>query len=230
MNKFNYQSLFSRPESKTTPYAIYSIGEEIANGITHGIGVAFSISGLTLLIVFAAMMGDVTHIVSFSIYGTTMFLLYLASTLYHSLQSPKAKKVFQVLDHAAIYLLIAGTYTPFLVVGLQSPLGWSMLVAVWSIAIFGIFFKIYFINRFQIFSTLAYVAMGWLIVFGWQEILANLPSSSFGWLVAGGITYTAGVIFYALDGVRYSHAVWHVFCLGGTVCHFVAAMYLIPWA
>ena len=228
--KFDYKSLFTRPQTKHTPHAVYSVREEIANGITHGIGVAFSISGLTLLIVFAVLYGGTEHIIAFSIYGTSMFLLYLASTLYHSLQDPSAKKLFQILDHAAIYLLIAGTYTPFIALGLRTTFGWILLGIVWAIAIAGIFFKLFFINRFQVASTIAYVAMGWLAVFSWREILTNVPTYATIWLVAGGITYTAGVIFYALDGVKYSHAVWHLFVLGGTVCHFVSMLYLIPWA
>ncbi len=208
----------------------YTLGEEIANGITHGIGAALSVAGLILLMVLAVSHGDFRHVISFAIYGTSLILLYLASTLYHSLHWASLRRGLRKLDHAAIYILIAGTYTPFLWVGIEGTLSQVMLGVIWGIAALGIVFKIFFINRFEIASTLAYVAMGWLAVIFWNRMFIDLPLEAIIWLAAGGLTYTLGVIFFALQRLPYNHAIWHLFVLGGSVCHFMAVLYMLPAA
>ena len=206
----------------------YTLGEEIANGITHGIGAALSVAGLILLMVLAVSSGDHRRVISFAIYGSSLILLYLASTLYHSLHFPSWRTALRKLDHACIYILIAGTYTPFLWVGVGGTAGIAMLAVIWGIAAAGIVFKVFFIHRFEIISTLAYVAMGWLSVIFWNQMFAQLPINAVYWLAAGGITYTLGVIFYALNRLPYNHAIWHLFVLGGSVCHFVAVIAIAP--
>lgn len=206
----------------------YTLGEEIAHGITHGIGAGLSIAGLTALIMLVVIHDPHPgKLASSIIYGCSLIMLYLASTLYHSIQSPKAKRIFRVLDHSAIYLLIAGTYTPFVVMGINSTLGWVVLGIVWGMAILGIGFKVFFTGRFPILSTVFYVVMGWACVIAWGDITANVPSAEIAWLIAGGITYSVGVIFYAATKMPYSHAIWHLFVLGGSVCHYVAVVGLV---
>jgi len=207
----------------------FTLGEEIIHSITHGIGAGLSIVGLTLLVVRAVLYGNVYQIVSFGIYGATLIILYLASTLYHGFQHPRVKQIFKVMDHAAIYLLIAGTYTPFLLVGLQGTWGWTLLVIIWGLAILGVSFKVLFIHRFQKLSVLTYILMGWLSVVMLKELLVNIPLGGLIWLAVCGVVYTVGVIFYALHKVPYMHVVWHVFVLGGSICHFFAVLlYLAP--
>jgi len=205
-----------------------SIGEEIANSISHGIGAAVSVGALATLVVLAASRGTVWHIVSFSIYGTTLVLLYLSSTLYHALPGPRVKRVFRVFDHASIYLLIAGTYTPFMLVNLRGPWGWSLFAVVWTLAVAGVVFKSLFIGRFGITSAIVYVLMGWLVLVGVRPLLRVLPWHGFLWLLAGGAAYTTGVLFFASTR-RYAHTVWHLFVLTGTVCHLMAVyLYVLP--
>jgi len=212
-----------------TSAKIYTLGEEIANSITHGIGAGLSIAGLTLLVVLAALYGNVYQIVSFSIYGATLIILYLASTLYHSFQQAKVKRVFRVIDHASIFLLIAGTYTPFLLVGIRGVMGWTLLIIVWGLALLGVGFKALFIHRFEKLSVLAYILMGWLSVIAFKEMLANIPLGGMILLGVGGVVYTVGVIFYAMTKVRYTHTIWHLFVLGGSICHYFAVLlYLAP--
>lgn len=218
------------PQSKYTYENPYTLREEIANSVTHGIGAGLSVVGLVLLVVLAAMEGDAWRIVGFSIYGASLIILYLASTLYHSFQNVRIKRVLQKVDHAAIFILIAGTYTPFLLISVRGALGYGMLALVWSIALGGIIFKAFFINRFEIMATLAYVAMGWLCVLIWNEFVANVPPAGVAWLMAGGIVYTAGVIFYAWRRLPYNHAIWHGFVLAGSACHFVSVFHLMPAA
>lgn len=206
-----------------------SLGEEIASSITHGLGTGLSVAGLTVLVVLAALYGDVWQIVAFSIYGSTLIVLYLASTLYHSFQNPRAKRVFRVIDHAAIFLLIAGTYTPFLLISMRGVWGWTLLGIVWGLALLGVGFKIFFKHRFPVGSTLAYVLMGWLGVIAWKEAVAHIPAGGLVWLGLGGVAYTVGVIFYAWKRLPYNHAVWHVFVLAGSICHYLAVLlYLSP--
>lgn len=211
--------------SQTKP----NLGEEIANSITHGIGAGLSVAGLTLLVAFASIYGDVWRVVSFSIYGSTLILLYLASTLYHSFQNPRVKRVFKIIDHAAIYLLIAGTYTPILLVNMRGAWGWTLFVVIWGLTLAGIVLKIFFINRFKKLSTVIYVLMGWLCIVAIKEMIATIPPGGLAWLIAGGITYTLGVIFYVWHKLPYNHAIWHLFVLGGSICHFFAILfYVLP--
>jgi hemolysin III len=204
----------------------YTIGEEIASSITHGIGAALSIAALVILVVLAAKQGDAWRIVSFSVYGTTLILLYLASTLYHAIQHRGAKKVFRILDHSSIFLLIAGTYTPFLLVSLRGRWGWSLFGVIWALAITGIVFKAIFIHRMKKLSVVIYILMGWLILIALKPMLANIPKAGLWWLAGGGLAYTGGVVFYAMKSVKFAHAVWHLFVLAGSICHFFAILAL----
>ena len=207
----------------------YSLGEEIANSVTHGIGAMLSVAGLTLLVTYAAIQGDVWRVVSFSIYGGSMILLFLMSTLYHSFQNDKVKKVFKLLDHCAIYLLIAGTYTPFLLVTLRGTTGWILFVIIWLLAVTGIIFKLLFRHRFKKLSLLTYVAMGWLALFVGQELTQRLSAGGMAWLIAGGLAYTLGVIFYVWKKLPYNHAIWHLFVLAGSICHYTTIfVYVLP--
>jgi hemolysin III len=202
---------------------------EIANSVTHGIGALLAIAGLILLVVFAAIYGNVWHVVSFSIYGSTLVLLYLASTLYHSAQNPKVKKTLRIIDHAAIYLLIAGTYTPFMLVTLQGVRGWVMFGVIWGLAVVGIIYKIFFINKLVVISTIFYLLMGWMIVFSIGDLFRALPLEGIIFLGAGGLSYTLGIIFYAGRERLLMHAIWHLFVLGGSICHFFAILfYVLP--
>ncbi|MCB9008142.1 MAG: hemolysin III family protein [Ardenticatenaceae bacterium] len=203
----------------------YSVGEEIANSVTHGIGAGLSVAGLTLLVALAAIYGDVWRVVSFSIYGSSLVLLYLASTLYHSIQHPKVKRILRIFDHSAIYLLIAGTYTPFTLVSMRGPWGWTLFGVVWGLALLGIAFKTVFIGRYEKWATAAYVLMGWLVVIAFKEMLVTVPPGGIVWLVIGGVVYTLGVLFYAWEKLPYNHAIWHLFVLGGSICHFFAILF-----
>lgn len=204
-----------------------SVREEIANGITHGIGTALSVVGLILLVVIAVNRGDARHVASFAIFGSTLVLLYLASTLYHSFRRPMLRRIFQIVDHACIYLLIAGTYTPFLILAVGGTFGLVMLIVIWSIAILGVAFKIFFINRFWVASTATYIGMGWLAVIGWQQLLTNIPTAGLIWLASGGLIYTLGVLFFAWEKVPFNHAIWHLFVMGGSACHFAAVLSMV---
>ncbi|URQ60224.1 hemolysin III family protein [Pantoea alhagi] len=201
----------------------YSLAEEIANSISHGIGCIFGIVGLILLLSQALEANaDAIAITSYSLYGGSMILLFLASTLYHAVPWPRAKFWLKKLDHCAIYLLIAGTYTPFLLVGLKSPLAHSLMVVIWSMALAGIIFKLVFIHRFKVLSLVTYLLMGWLSVIVIYQLAMKLAPGGVWLLAAGGITYTLGVIFYVADRIPYNHAIWHGFVLGGSICHFLA--------
>ncbi|WP_310829108.1 PAQR family membrane homeostasis protein TrhA [Paenibacillus pedocola] len=207
----------------------YSRREEVANAITHGIGTVLSVAALVLLVVFASLKGTAWHVVSFSIYGTTMLLLYLNSTLVHSLREGKAKDLFEFLDHSSIYLFIAGTYTPFLLVAIRGTLGWSLFGIVWGVALFGVLFKAFFVKKFLFMSTIFYIAMGWLIVIAWNPLSASVAGGGMTLLMAGGILYTLGTVFYVWRGFPFHHAVWHIFVLAGSVTHFFAVLiYLLP--
>jgi len=209
----------------------YTIGEEIANSVTHGIGVGLAVAGMTVLIVLAAVYGDVWRVVSFSIYGSSLVILYLASTLYHSFQHPKAKHIFRILDHASIYVLIAGTYTPFTLVSMRGPWGWTLFGVVWAMALLGIAFKVFFIGRFEVLATIAYVGMGWVAVIAFKQMMITVPPGGVFWLAMGGVSYTLGVVFYAWRKLPYNHAIWHLFVLGGSICHFIAVLfYVLPQA
>lgn len=207
----------------------YTRNEEISNAITHGIGALLSIAALVILIVFAAIKGTALHVVSFTIYGSSMLLLYVASTLVHSFPEGKAKRVFESLDHSCIYIFISGTYTPILFHIVQGTLGWVLFGVVWGITIFGVAFKSMFANRFLFTSTILYIVMGWCIVFAWKPLTANLAPGGVTLLVIGGILYTVGTIFYMWRSFPYHHAVWHLFVLGGSITHFFAIiLYVLP--
>lgn len=207
----------------------YTFGEEIANSITHGIGVLFSIAGLAVLSAFSSLFGNVWHIVSCSIYGSTLILLYTASTLYHSISHPRVKQILRVIDHSAIFLLIAGTYTPFTLVTLQGTWGWSLFGTVWGIALIGIIIQFTRLRRYMMLSLSLYLLMGWTIVVAIKPLYSSLPSGGLLLVVAGGLSYTIGVIFYLLKRMPYSHAIWHLFVLTGSVLHFFSVLfYVIP--
>jgi hemolysin III len=200
-----------------------SLGEEIANSVTHGVGLLLSVAGLAFLVVTAVATGDSWRVTAASVYGATLVLLYATSTLYHALPGRRVKTVFQRLDHAAIYLLIAGTYTPFVLGPLRGGWGWSLFGVVWALAVLGIVLKSVFGIRLAVLSTAVYIVMGWLVVIAIGPLVARVPAAGLRWLVAGGVFYTLGVVFFAWDSrVRYSHAVWHLFVLAGSVAHFFA--------
>ncbi len=209
--------------------APYSFREELLNSITHGTGILLSIAALVLLIIFSSLYGSARHIVSCSIFGITLILLYTASTLYHSIQKPQVKRFLKIFDHSCIYFLIAGTYTPFLLVTLRGVLGWTMFGVIWFLAVSGVVLKIFFVHRFKIISTIAYILMGWIIIFAIKPLVASLPSGGVVWLVAGGLAYTLGVVFYAWKKLPFNHAIWHLFVLAGSICHFFAVIfYVLP--
>ena len=209
----------------------YSAAEEIANGVTHGLGIVFSVAGLAILTAFASVFGTVWHIVACSIYGVTQILMYTASTLYHSIPVPRAKKFLRLLDHSAIYLLIAGTYTPFALVNLRGPWGWSILIAIWGLAIAGIALQSKLIRLNRLVTALPYVAMGWVAVIAVKPLLEAVAPGGLWLLVMGGLAYTAGTIFYVWKRLPFHHAIWHGFVLLGSVLHFFAILfYVIPLA
>ncbi len=205
----------------------YTLGEEIVHSVTHGLGAVLSAVALVTLLVLAVTRGTKWHILSFAVYGVSLLALYLASTLYHGVQKPRLRPILRKVDHACIYLLIAGTYTPFVLVSMRSSLGLTLLTVVWAMAVFGIVYKIFFIDKFVVLTTLAYVVMGWMSVIAWREMVANIPGVGLTFLMIGGGLYTIGVIFYAMTKIRYTHAVWHLFILGASACHFVAVLTLL---
>ncbi len=205
----------------------YTQGEEIANSVTHGVGTALSIAGLTLLVVLASLYGDAWRIVSFSIYGSTLVMLFLASTLYHSFSNPKVKRILRVLDHSSIFLLIGGTYTPFMLVSIRGAWGWSLFGVIWGLALVGIILKIMMTGRFRLLSTLTFLLMGWLCLIAFKELLAGIPSGGMIWLASGGFLYTFGVIFYIWRSLPYNHAIWHLFVIGGAACHFFSILFFV---
>jgi hemolysin III len=211
----------------------YSVGEEIAHSVTHGIGVVFSIAGLAVLTAFAAVKGTAWHIVACSIYGATLVLAYAASTIYHAIPAALAttKKVLRILDHSAIYLLIAGTYTPFALVNLRGKWGWSLLAVVWTLAVLGIVFKATLMGRLRVLSVFFYLLLGWLVVVAAKPLGQSVAAGGLALLVGGGIAYTAGVAFYAWRRLPYHHAIWHGFVLTGSVLHYFAILfYVVPLA
>jgi hemolysin III len=209
----------------------YTAREEAANVVTHAAGLLASIVGVVVLVYLGVARGEVLHVASAGLFGAALVALYAASTLYHAFREPGVKRVLRVLDHCAIYLLIAGTYTPFVLVGLGGGWGWALFGVVWAMAAAGIVFKVFATGRFAVASTAAYVAMGWLGVVAIGPLVRSLPGAALAWLLAGGLAYTAGTFFYHRK-IPYSHALWHVFVLAGSVCHFVAiGLYvLVPGA
>jgi len=204
-----------------------SLGEEIANSITHGTGVGLSIAALVILVVFAAKRSDAFKVVSYSIYGATMIILYLSSTLYHAFPQPRVKKFFHILDHSSIFLLIAGTYTPVMIGTIRGGWGWALFGVVWALAILGINMKIFAMGKFKLFSTLIYVLMGWMVLIAINPIKEATNPAFLRWMLIGGISYTLGVVFYAWKKLPYHHPIWHLFVLGGSICHFFAMLQLM---
>ena len=201
--------------------------EELANTITHGIGLLLSVACLSVGVVFAALRRDPWIITSVSIYGAMLCLLYLSSTLYHGVQQPGAKRVWNVLDHSSIYLLIAGTYTPYTLGPLRGAWGWSLFGVIWGLALAGIVFQALFIHRWRVLSTLTYVGMGWIVVVAIYPLWRTIGTSGLMWIGIGGLCYTLGVIFYVMKHVPYMHAVWHLFVLGGSIVHFLGVFFTI---
>jgi hemolysin III len=201
--------------------------EELANSVTHGIGLVFSLVGFIVLLVLVVMRGSAWHIAGCAIYGGTLVCLYTSSTLYHGIQSLQLKRALKVFDHSAIYLLIAGTYTPFLLVNLRGGWGWTLLSIVWALAVAGIILKFWFVDHFQILSTVVYLLMGWLALVAVKSLLGSVPTGGFVWLIAGGLAYTVGVVFYAWKRVPYNHVIWHVFVMAGSACHYFAVLYSV---
>ena len=206
-----------------------SLGEEIANSITHGIGAALATAALTILLVFAALKGDAWQVVSFAIYGTSLVLMYTCSTLYHAFTHKRAKRYFRIMDHSSIFLLIAGTYTPITLLALRNTgWGWTIFSLIWGMAILGILFKFLFYGKLEKLSVVFYVAMGWLAIIAIKPMLANLPTGLLIWIAIGGLSYTLGIIFYAWTKLPFSHSIWHLFVLGGSISHFFGILlYLV---
>jgi len=214
----------TRP-SKT--YRKLTNGEEIINAITHGIGSLLSIAALVVLIIVAGRHGDIWHLVSFSIYGSTLILLYLSSTLYHSFSNQKVKNLFARFDHISIFLLIAGTYTPILLTSMRGIWGWTLFGIIWGLAIVGAVIRSIYLHRFRKLMVAVYLLMGWMFVLAGKQIYLNLPSVSLTFLILGGIAYSVGVIFYMWRSLPYAHGIWHLFVLAGSVLHFFAIYFSI---
>jgi hemolysin III len=201
-----------------------SPGEELANTVTHGIGAALATAALVVLVVFASLRGDAWRIVSLSVYGATLVLLYSASTLFHGFRHPRIKKYFRTMDHSAIYLLIAGTYTPVTLVQMRGGWGWTLFGLIWGLAILGIAATVLLSGRWRAIGVALYLVMGWLALIAIRPMLQMLPTGLIVWLVLGGICYTVGVVFYRMHSVRYHHALWHLFVLAGSICHFIGLL------
>jgi len=207
----------------------YTAQEELANRLTHGLAAALSLFGLVTLVIAASRTGDPFRIVSSAIFGGALCLFYVISTLYHSIRNPKARYVFRVLDHAGIYVVIAGSYTPLTLVSLRAGNGWALFGVVWGLAVVGIIFKSFMTHRLKFLAPALYVALGWLIVVDLEGLLTMVPPSGVFWLVAGGLCYTVGILFYAIDRIPYNHAIWHVFVVAGSFCHYLAILwYVVP--
>ncbi len=201
---------------------LHDMREELASALTHGLGATAALAGGAVLITLAALYGDGWQLGASIVFGIALLLLYLASTLYHSIHHPVIKGRLKVFDHCAIYVLIAGTYTPFTLIGLRGPVGWWLFGTIWALALAGVVFKLFYTGRFKKLSTLIYVAMGWLIMVAAKPMFAALDTWTLGWLIAGGAFYTLGTVFYHRPSMRYSHAIWHLFVLAGSVSHYIA--------
>lgn len=211
-----------------TPWTLES-KEELANALTHGLGAALAVAGLVLLVVFASLRGTARHIVGASIFGSSMVLLYVMSTLYHAFRGPRVKKVFRILDHASIYLLIAGTYTPLCLGTLKGAWGWSLFGVIWGLAVLGVTFKAIFIHKWAWLSLAVYLLMGWLVVIAIVPLWRAMPAGGLVWLFGGGLFYSLGAGLYAWRKLPYHHAAWHLCVLGGTACHFACVLgFVIP--
>jgi hemolysin III len=207
----------------------YSEEEELANRLTHSFAAAISLVGVVFLVTAASRTGDPYRIVSSAIYSGSLTIFYVISTLYHTIRSPKTRYVFRVLDHAGIYLVIAGTYTPITLVSLRESSGWVLFGVIWGLAIAGAIFKSFMTHRLAFLAPVFYIALGWLIVVDLEGLLTFVPIKGVLWLVAGGLFYTVGVIFYAIDRIPYNHAIWHVFVIAGSLCHYLSILwYVVP--
>jgi hemolysin III len=207
----------------------YSIKEEIANSITHGVGIVLAIGSLCILVTFAGIHGNPWHVISVSVYGFTLILLYTASTLYHSIQAPRTKNILRILDHSAIYMLIAGTYTPFTLVNLRGPWGWSLFAVIWCLAFIGIAIQFGQMKRWHGMSLVLYVGMGWIVLVAIKPLISSVATSGLLLLLLGGLAYTFGILFYRWKSLKFNHAVWHIFVLAGSILHFFAVLfYVIP--
>ncbi len=205
---------------KRNPYSNQTVHEEIANTISHAVGTGLSVAALVLLVVYAAIDGGAISVVAFSLYGSCLILLYLMSTIYHFVQKDRLKKTLQLLDHTSIYLLIAGSYTPIMLVSVKGAWGWSLFGVLWGFALIGITLKIKYVGRYEVLSTVIYLIMGWLIVFFSYPILTYLTPMGIAWLFIGGGAYTIGTIFFFLESLPFHHSIWHLFVLGGSISHF----------
>ncbi len=203
--------------------------EDIANSVSHGIGLGMSVVGLALLVTIGWLHGEAVHIISGAIYGCTLVLLFLASTVYHSMTQPKWRRVFRIVDHSAIYLLIAGTYTPFTLVVLPDPWGIWIFGIVWSLAIIGVIYKIFFFGKFPGLSLALYLGMGWTIVVAIKPLFENLPMGGLILLLGGGLLYTIGVVFYVWEKLFFNHAIWHLFVLAAAVCQYMSVLLYVMW-
>lgn len=216
----------SRTESVTSNLdRSQSVGEEIANAVSHGVGFVAALAAAPILIAHAARQEGASAIVGASVFAATMLLLYLASTLYHALPHSRAKRVFRIIEHSAIFLLIAGTYTPFTLGVLRGPWGSLLLGLVWGLALAGILLKVVGGVRYPTLSTSVYIAMGWLVVIAIRPLSLRVPTAGLVWLVLGGVAYTAGVPFFATTRLRFGHFIWHLFVLAGSICHFFAVLW-----
>ncbi len=204
-----------------------TVAEEWANSVTHGLGALLSIAAVVILVVASRLYGDAWRIVSSSIFGASLVILYSSSTIYHWVSEPHLKRGFRVLDHASIYILIAGSYTPFTLVNMRGGWGWSLFGVIWGLAIIGVVLKIHFVERYEMLSTIIYLAMGWLMVIAIEPLMDAVPLGGLLWLVGGGVCYTLGVVFFIWERLLYSHAIWHLFVLGGSICHFFAVLYYV---
>ena len=203
--------------------------EELANSITHGVGLVLSVAGFAVLVALAVVYGDASHITGCTVFGATLVFLYTASTLYHSFRKPRLKQLLKIVDHCAIFLLIAGTYTPFTLVNLRGLWGWILFGVVWTLSAFGIVFNIIYVNRFKIITVLLYLVMGWICVIAIKPLVMLIPTGGLIWLLAGGLFYTVGVVFFACNRIPFNHTIWHLFVMAGSVCHYFAVMfYVLP--
>lgn len=200
-----------------------SHAEEVANSISHAVGAILSLIGLFVMVRLALPLSP-WHVVGVSVFGTSLVLLYAASSIFHAVVSHGHKRIFQIVDHALIFVLIAGSYTPWLLVNLRGPWGWSLLVVVWGIALAGTVLKVLLLPRFAKLSTALYIAMGWIVCVALKPMIENVSPAAIAWLVVGGLFYTGGVIFYVKKGVRFAHFTWHLFVMAGSFCHFIAVM------
>lgn len=214
--------------NKTTDFSkAYLVVNEVLNAVTHGIGVGLSIAGLVFLLLKGIRSGSALATVTYAIYGSTLILLYLSSTLYHSLTFTRAQKLFKIFDHSCIFLLIAGTYTPYTLVAMGGSLGWILFGIIWAIAGLGIVYKVFWFNKHSKYSTLLYVAMGWLIVFAMKPLYQAIGIQGLSLLFAGGVAFTVGALFYRLKKVKFMHVLWHLFVLAGTVFMYFSILYYV---